>query len=78
MLRDLYTFLEKAVPDTKLTLKKYSDAKFEFLVCSYPSPFPYPKVRGWVKFNIIAKMFRIMIILWLFTIGILSQSQRNG
>lgn len=33
MLRDLYTFLEKAVPDTKLTLKKYSDAKFEFLVC---------------------------------------------
>lgn len=31
MLRDLYTFLEKAVPDTKLTLKKYSDAKFEFL-----------------------------------------------
>jgi len=32
MLRDLYTFLEKAVPDTKLTLKKYSDAKFEFLV----------------------------------------------
>ena len=32
MLRDLYTFLEKAVPDTKLTLKKYTDAKFEFLV----------------------------------------------
>ena len=32
MLRDLYTFLDKAVPDTKLTLKKYSDAKFEFLV----------------------------------------------
>lgn len=32
MLRDLYTFLEKAVPDTKLTLKKYSSAKFEFLV----------------------------------------------
>lgn len=34
MLRDLYTFLEKAVPDTKLTLKKYSDSKFEFLVCT--------------------------------------------
>lgn len=32
MLRDLSTFLLKAVPDTKLTLKKYSDAKFEFLV----------------------------------------------
>lgn len=31
MLQDLHTFLEKAVPDTKLTLKKYSDAKFEFL-----------------------------------------------
>ncbi|XP_064406147.1 PRKCA-binding protein-like isoform X2 [Halichondria panicea] len=31
MLRELYTFLEKAVPDTRLTLKKYTDAKVEFL-----------------------------------------------
>ncbi|CAI8040529.1 PRKCA-binding protein [Geodia barretti] len=31
MLKDLYTYLQKAVPDTKLTLKKYSDSKFEFL-----------------------------------------------
>eukprot|EP00731_Ephydatia_muelleri_P029184 Em0020g828a len=31
ILKDLSTFLDKAVPDTKLTLKKYSDAKFEFL-----------------------------------------------
>lgn len=31
MLKDLNTFLSKAVPDTKLTIKKYQDAKFEFL-----------------------------------------------
>ena len=30
----------QAVPDTKLTLKKYSDAKFEFLVRARTSP-PY-------------------------------------
>ena len=31
MLKDLNTFLSKAVPDTRLTIKKYQDAKFEFL-----------------------------------------------
>uniref|UniRef100_A0A1X7V7Q8 PRKCA-binding protein n=2 Tax=Amphimedon queenslandica TaxID=400682 RepID=A0A1X7V7Q8_AMPQE len=31
MLKDLRTFLTKAVPDTKLTIKKYQSAKFEFL-----------------------------------------------
>lgn len=30
-MRDLKTFVEKAIPDTKLTLKKYLDAKFEYL-----------------------------------------------
>lgn len=31
MLGDLGTYLHKAVPDTKLTIKKYADAKFEYL-----------------------------------------------
>jgi len=39
MISDLNTFLNKAVPDTRLTIKKYLDAKFEYLVsvvsCSY-------------------------------------------
>ena len=43
MLRDLYTFLEKAVPDTKLTLKKYSDAKCEFLVRYFLSLWCFPR-----------------------------------
>ena len=32
MLGDLCTFVDKAVPDTKLTIKKYADIKFEYLV----------------------------------------------
>ena len=32
MVDDLNTFTSKAVPDTKLTLKKYLDVKFEYLV----------------------------------------------
>lgn len=32
MLSDLNTYLNKAVPDTKLTIKKYADVKFEYLV----------------------------------------------
>ena len=32
MIADLNTFLNKAVPDTRLTIKKYLDAKFEYLV----------------------------------------------
>uniref|UniRef100_A0A915CGR9 PRKCA-binding protein n=1 Tax=Parascaris univalens TaxID=6257 RepID=A0A915CGR9_PARUN len=31
IVRDLNTFVEKAIPDTKLTLKKYLDVKFEYL-----------------------------------------------
>ncbi|KAM7448390.1 PRKCA-binding protein [Porites harrisoni] len=31
MLSDLNTYLSKAIPDTKLTIKKYADAKFEYL-----------------------------------------------
>ncbi|XP_015920690.1 PRKCA-binding protein isoform X1 [Parasteatoda tepidariorum] len=31
MLSDLGTYLNKAVPDTKLTIKKYADVKFEYL-----------------------------------------------
>ncbi|KAI0225579.1 PRKCA-binding protein [Lamellibrachia satsuma] len=31
MIADLNTFLNKAVPDTRLTIKKYLDAKFEYL-----------------------------------------------
>ncbi|WAQ97160.1 PICK1-like protein [Mya arenaria] len=31
MISDLNTFLNKAVPDTRLTVKKYLDAKFEYL-----------------------------------------------
>lgn len=34
ILNDLHTFLYKAVPDTKLTIKKYADVKFEYLVKS--------------------------------------------
>uniref|UniRef100_T1L3I8 PRKCA-binding protein n=1 Tax=Tetranychus urticae TaxID=32264 RepID=T1L3I8_TETUR len=31
VLNDLHTFLYKAIPDTKLTIKKYADVKFEYL-----------------------------------------------
>jgi PRKCA-binding protein len=31
MINDLNTYLTKAIPDTKLTIKKYADAKFEYL-----------------------------------------------
>jgi hypothetical protein len=31
MVKDLRTFLDKAVPDMRLTLEKYTDAKIEFL-----------------------------------------------
>lgn len=34
MISDLNTFLNKAVPDTRLTVKKYLDCKFEYLVSS--------------------------------------------
>lgn len=32
MIADLNTYLTKAIPDTKLTIEKYADAKFEYLV----------------------------------------------
>jgi len=32
MISDLNTYLNKAVPDTRLTIKKYLDTKFEYLV----------------------------------------------
>lgn len=32
MLTDLNTYLHKAIPDTRLTIKKYLDVKFEYLV----------------------------------------------
>ena len=32
MISDMNTYLNKAVPDTRLTIKKYLDAKFEYLV----------------------------------------------
>jgi len=35
MISDLNTFLHKAVPDTRLTIKKYLDAKFEYLVGAF-------------------------------------------
>ncbi|CAG2104618.1 unnamed protein product, partial [Medioppia subpectinata] len=31
MISDLNTYLNKAIPDTKLTIKKYADVKFEYL-----------------------------------------------
>ncbi|KAG9510454.1 PRKCA-binding protein, partial [Fragariocoptes setiger] len=31
IIKDLDTYLNKAIPDTKLTIKKYADAKFEYL-----------------------------------------------
>ena len=30
-MHDLGTFVQKAIPDTKLTIKKYADVKFEYL-----------------------------------------------
>merc|ERR1712004_741034 len=33
VLEDLETYLKKAIPDTKLTIKKYADVKFEYLSC---------------------------------------------
>ncbi len=35
MIADLNTYLTKAIPDTKLTIEKYADAKFEYLVRFY-------------------------------------------
>lgn len=35
MIADLNTYLTKAIPDTKLTIEKYADAKFEYLVSSF-------------------------------------------
>uniref|UniRef100_A0AAR2KG18 PRKCA-binding protein n=1 Tax=Pygocentrus nattereri TaxID=42514 RepID=A0AAR2KG18_PYGNA len=34
MLHDLNTYLHKAIPDTRLTIRKYLDVKFEYLVRS--------------------------------------------
>ncbi|KPM04712.1 PRKCA-binding protein-like protein [Sarcoptes scabiei] len=31
VLKDLSTYLNKAIPDTRLTIKKYADSKFEYL-----------------------------------------------
>ena len=31
ILSDLGTYLHKAIPDTRLTIKRYADAKFEYL-----------------------------------------------
>lgn len=31
VLADMGTYLYKAIPDTRLTVKKYADAKFEYL-----------------------------------------------
>ena len=35
MISDLNTYLHKAVPDTRLTIKKYLDGKFEYLVSCF-------------------------------------------
>ena len=32
MIADLNVFLTKVIPDTRLTIQKYADAKFEYLV----------------------------------------------
>jgi hypothetical protein len=32
MVEGLNTFLTKVIPDTRLTIEKYADAKFEYLV----------------------------------------------
>ncbi len=32
MISDLNTYLTKAIPDTRLTIQKYADVKFEYLV----------------------------------------------
>ncbi len=32
MIADLNIFLTKVIPDTRLTIQKYADAKFEYLV----------------------------------------------
>lgn len=51
MISDLNTFLNKAVPDTRLTIKKYLDAKFEYLVNFNQSPILLQKknVMFWTK-----------------------------
>ncbi|XP_072829598.1 PRKCA-binding protein isoform X2 [Vicugna pacos] len=36
MLTDLNTYLNKAIPDTRLTIKKYLDVKFEYLALGEP------------------------------------------
>ncbi|MEQ2164180.1 hypothetical protein GOODEAATRI_003943 [Goodea atripinnis] len=61
MLHDLNTYLHKAIPDTKLTIRKYLDVKFEYLVrtrhrvflLSYTTQLIIISVRsaGWVCCN---------------------------
>lgn len=49
MISDLNTFLHKAVPDTRLTIKKYLDAKFEYLVSGRETAVPEPISVGLLR-----------------------------
>jgi len=48
MVDDLNTFLTKVIPDTRLTIEKYADAKFEYLV-RYRESF---EIRSKLSYNL--------------------------
>ncbi len=62
MISDLNTYLTKAIPDTRLTIKKYADAKFEYLVGHF----------------ILVSLENKLIQLFDWNQVLLSQSERDG
>ncbi len=52
MLSDLNTYLNKAIPDTKLTIKKYADVKFEYLVFPYDFLSFFQSISNYLLFSI--------------------------
>jgi hypothetical protein len=63
MIADLNTYLTKAIPDTKLTIEKYADAKFEYLVGFY--------------IDLKREIFQILMNLIVYLV-VLFESERNG
>lgn len=71
MLTDLNTYLNKAIPDTRLTIKKYLDVKFEYLVsCSFCFNYSFRKNKR-LKMHILWKIIPIFFMLWIYTQRIL-------
>lgn len=80
MLHDLNTYLHKAIPDTKLTIRKYLDVKFEYLVSwRYFVPVLFwqrsPLVLSYV-FGFALTQYKILFVFCLSVV--LPKGERNG